>query len=262
MLNMASMRVLIADDERPSRAFLASMLATFAGVTVVAEARTGREAVRLNAIHRPDVLFLDLQMPEMDGLAVVGALNGAPLPLVVFVTAFDEFATRAFDLGVVDYLTKPVDRQRLQQTIRRLEDRLAGLDDDQAAGGALVANHVDSPRRTNEPWLKRVPVKRADGIAFVPTTQIASVVAERELLHITTRRLERHIISYRLKNLEARLDPDKFIRLGRGALVNIDAIVSVTPQAGGVCLVRLDNGQTLQTSRIQTRSLRLRLFHL
>ena len=259
---MSKLRVVIADDERPARLFLAALLRGVPDVVVVAQAANGADAIHLIEQHKPDVALLDLQMPEVDGLGVVRLLRRRFLPLVVFVTAYDEYAVKAFELNAVDYLTKPVAEARLREALRRVRDRLERQDLREAATTQLreaveTYDHLSPASR-----LERIPVRRKDDILLVPVSQIASIVAEGELLHLTTSRLERHTISYRLKDLEARLDPAKFIRLGRGVLANLDAIVRVTPLPGGMYSVRLQNGQQLDVSRIQSRLLRGRLLQL
>lgn len=257
-----AIRVVIADDERPARAFLLARLRGVPNVSVVAQAADGAEAVQLIEQHAPDVVFLDLQMPEIDGLGVVRLLTRRPLPLIVFVTAYDEYAVKAFELNAVDYLTKPVAENRLLEAMRRVQERLDRADlREQAATDLSRALHTYE-RTAPASRLDRIPVRRKDDIVLVPVGQVASVVAEGELLHLTTVRGERHTVSYRLKDLEARLDPGRFIRLGRGTLANIDHIANVTPMPGGTYAVRLHNGQSLDVSRIQSRILRSRLLHL
>jgi two-component system LytT family response regulator len=255
-------RVVVADDERPALAFLAAMLRSFPEVDIVAQARDGAEAIRDIERLRPDLVFLDLQMPEVDGLSVVRLLKRRYLPLVIFVTAYDEHAVKAFEVNAVDYLTKPVTEPRLRDAMRRAHERLDRRElRDQAAAdveqAVLTYDHLAVASR-----LDRIPVRRKDDIVLVPVSQIASVEAEGELLHLTTGRQERHIITYRLKDLEARLDPAKFIRLSRSALANIDYIAKVTPMPGGLYTVKLQNGQELDVSRIQSRLLRGRLLNL
>jgi two-component system LytT family response regulator len=256
------LRVVIADDERPARMFLAAQLRALGDVTILAQAANGAEAIQLIEQHRPELAVLDLQMPEVDGLGVVRLLRRRFLPLVVFVTAHDEYAVKAFELNAVDYLTKPVTEARLREALRRVRDRLERQDLRDAAAAHLrkaVDTYDEIAPATR---LDRIPVRRKDDIVLVPVAQIASIVAEGELLHLTTSRQERHTIAYRLKDLEARLDPAKFIRLGRGVLANVDAIVRVTPLPGGMYSVKLLNGQELDVSRIQSRLLRGRLLQL
>ncbi len=258
----ARLRVVIADDERPARSFLVATLRALTDVVVVGEAANGAEAIQLIERHKPDVALLDVQMPEIDGLSVVRLLRRRFMPLVIFVTVYDEHAVKAFEMNAVDYLTKPVAEPRLREALRRARERLERGDEREAAVTHLRDAVVDYDRATPVGYLDRIPVRQKDDIVLVPSSQIASIVAEGELVHLTTARQERYTISYRVKHLEARLDPLKFIRLGRGVLVNIDFIVRATQLPGGMYSVTLRNGQQLDVSRIQSRLLRGRLLQL
>ncbi len=256
------LRTVIADDERPARSYLAAILRAAGGVEIVAEAANGAEAIQAIERHRPDLAVLDLQMPEVDGLSVVRLLRRRHLPLVIFVTAYDEYAVRAFELNAVDYLTKPVTESRLRDALRRTRERLERQDLRESAATRLHNAVAAYEREAPAGRLERLPVRHKGDIVLVPVGQIASIVADGEFLHITTARLDRYTINYRLKDLEARLDPARFIRLGRGVLANIDQIVRATPMPGGLYTVKLGNGQELDVSRIQSRLLRGRLLQL
>jgi two-component system, LytTR family, response regulator len=201
-------------------------------------------------------------MPELDGIGVVRMLSKAKLPLIAFVTAFDEYAVKAFELNAVDYLLKPVDKARLRHALNRAHERMEQselLADDRRRIEESIVAYESAVRPA---LLERVPVRRRDEIVLVPVASIASVVAEGELLFLTTNRGERHTITYRLKDLEPRLDPARFIRLGRGTLASIDQIVKVHVMPGGTHIAQLANGQKLQVSRLQSRFLRERLLRL
>ncbi len=258
----ARLRVVIADDERPARSFLRALLRSFEDVLLVGEAASGQEAVTIIEQERPDLALLDLHMPELDGFGVVKMLKKQTTPLIAFVTAYDEYAVRAFDMNAVDYLLKPVEKSRLRATLNRAQERVehAEIVEEQTnrVGTAIAAYEVAA----KGPFLERVPVRRRDEIALVPVHQIASIVAEGELLHLMTVTNEEFTITYRLKDLEARLDPARFVRLGRGTLANIDLIARVTVMPGGTHVAILRNGQKLQVSRLQSRALRERFLRL
>lgn len=255
-------RAIVADDERPARAFLTGLLGKCADVAIIGEAESGVDAVELIERERPDLALLDLQMPELDGLGVVRALRKDRVPLVAFVTAYDEYAVRAFELNALDYLLKPVDPRRLRATINRAHERLERTDFRPAEAERLkaVASEIQLGPPTS--YLRRIPVRRRDDIVIVPVEQVASVVADGELLHITTVTHERHTITYRLKDLEARLDPSRFVRLSRGALVNADLILRISPMPGGTFVVTLKNNVQLPVSRLRARVLRDELLRL
>jgi len=250
------LRVMIADDERPARSFLAALLRSFEDVEIVGEATNGSEAVEIIEREKPDLALLDLQMPELDGLSVVRLLRKEATPLVAFVTAYDEYAVRAFDLNAVDYLLKPVDSVRLRETLNRAQERLDQADFRSDEVSHLRAAADDYDAATKPDYIERIPVRERSEIILLSVGSIASIIADGELLHITTAADERYSINYRLKELETRLDPAKFTRLSRGAIVNIEMISRVSPMPGGTFVITLKNGQKLQASRLQSRVLR------
>jgi DNA-binding LytR/AlgR family response regulator len=204
-------------------------------------------------------------MPELDGLGVVRLLRKDVLPLVAFVTAYDEYAVRAFELNAVDYLLKPVEAPRLRHTLTRAHERLERADwrTARADESQRLERAAESVAAAAAPTLlRRIPVRRRDDILLLPVEQVASVVADGELLHLHTAANERFTITYRLKDLEARLDPAEFVRLSRGTLARVDAIAKVSPMPGGTYLVTLRTGQQLQVSRIRSRVVREQLLKL
>jgi two-component system LytT family response regulator len=254
------LRVLVVDDEEPARTLLREYLGRAGGVQIVGECRNGFEAVK--AVHdlQPDLLFLDIQMPKLNGFEVLELLGRDVA--VVFATAFDEHAIKAFEVNAVDYLLKPVSAARLRETLNRAQERLerADLRVEALRQVRLAAGEYEKavpPER-----LERLPVRQGDRILLLPVAQIASIRAEGELLHVTTARSGRHTVACRLKDLERKLDPARFVRLGRGELANIDLITRVNVMPGGTYVVVLQNGQELAVSRIQSRILRDRLLRL
>lgn len=259
---MSTLRVLVAEDERPARLFLISMLNAFEDVKIVGEASNGRQALELIEQEQPDLVLLDLQMPEIDGLSVVKSLKKNQMPLIAFVTAYDEYAVRAFELNAIDYLLKPVEKARLKETLLRAYEFSISTNIQKQEEENLDQSLKDYELSSQLTPLERIPIKNRDEIIIVPVNQIASVVADGELLCITTISNESYVINYRLKNLELRLDPAKFVRLGRGALVNIDTIAKINQIPDGTYMVTLTNNQQIKVSRIQSRPLRERLLRL
>ncbi len=256
------LRVVIADDERPARAFLTSLLRDFDDVEIVGEATNGAEAIEVIEDKRPDMALLDLQMPELDGLEVVRLLNKERMPLVAFVTAYDEYAVRAFELNAIDYMLKPVSRARLREAINRAIERLERDDLRQEHTTKIQKAVAQIEDESPAQLLERIPVRKRDEIVIVPVDRIAAIEADGELLHITTDSNDRHTITRALKDLEARLDPKRFIRLSRGALVNLERIETVTPMPGGTYVVTLSNQQKLPVSRQRSKILREQLLKL
>lgn len=258
---MNKLRVIIADDERPVREFLKAVLRQFEAVEIVGEAENGAEAVEIIKQTKPDLALLDLQMPEISGLEAIKLLRKNETPLVAFVTAYDEFAVQAFEVNAVDYLLKPVEKIRLGETLQRAGERLEQTDWRETETENLhnATEIYDASR--SEP-LERIPVKKRDEIYLIPVAEIASVVADGELLHITTDKNQNYTVNYRLKDLESRLDEKQFVRLSRGALVNAEMIARVAPMPGGTYLIVLKNGQEIASSRQQSKILRLKLLKL
>ena len=258
----ARLRVVVADDERPARSFLLALLRAFDDVAVVGEAKSGKEAVSLIEQERPDLALLDWQMPELDGIGVVRMLRKDRIPLIAFVTAHDEYAVKAFEVNAVDYLLKPVDKARLRETLNRAEERIEHEEIVAEQATRVTAAIESYEAATRPPYLERIPIRQREEVIIVPVQQIACIVADGELLNITTIRNERHTINFRLKDLEQRLDPARFIRLGRGILANVDLITKVNVMPGGAHVAVLSTGQELMISRLQSRLIRERLLKL
>lgn len=258
---MNKLRTIIADDERPARNFLKNILLEFEDIEIVGEAENGAEAYELIKSENPDLALLDLQMPEVSGLEVVKLLRKDQMPLVAFITAYDEYAIQAFEINAVDYLLKPIDRSRLRETINRVQERLEQKDFRETET-KKVKKAVEVYEESKQEFIKRIPVKTQDEILLVPVENVASIVADGELLHITTNKNEKYIINFRLKDIEAKLDTAKFIRLSRGALANVEMFEKVSPMPGGTYLVTLINGQEISSSRLQSKILRERLLKL
>ncbi len=255
-------RVVIADDEGPARASLADLLHSWDDVELVGQAVSGPEAVRLIEATRPDLALLDLQMPELDGLGVVRMLRRDAVPLVAFVTAYDEYAVHAFELAALDYLLKPVQPARLRATLTRAHERLEQADYDPGESARVHAAAAAIEVGASGAYLRRIPVRRGEDIVILPVEQIASIVAHGDALHVTTAAGERHTLAYRLKELEPRLDPARFLRLSRSTIANVDLIERVSPMPGGTYVVTLRNRQMLNVSRLRARALRDELLRL
>jgi DNA-binding LytR/AlgR family response regulator len=259
---MNKLRIIIADDERPAREFLKSILREFEDVEIVGEAENGAEAIEIIKREKPDLALLDLQMPEITGLEVVKMLRKSQMPLVAFVTAYDEFAVQAFEVNAIDYLLKPIEKSRLWETLQRVSERLEHTDFRIAEAEKLKKAAQAYDESIRPAFLERIPVKRNEEILLIPVSEIVSIVADGELLHITNLQNKRFVINHRLKDLETRLAPDKFVRLSRGALVNLEMISKINQMPGGTFSVLLKNGQEIPSSRLQSRVLRERLLKL
>jgi len=251
-------RVLVVDDEPLARDCVADALSRAPDVEIVGECGSGREALDAIRRLRPDVVFLDIRMPDLSGLEVAQRL-GARGPAVVFVTAYDEHALRAFDLHAVDYVVKPFDDARLLEALEWARAR-APSDRAAAARGAardLAAAEAagDPPRGPDEP-VSRLTVREGRHIRFVPTERIRWLESERNyvVLHTETGSVR---MRSTLRDLSARLDPARFVRVHRSRVVNLDHVDRVEPWFNGTYRVVLLDGTTLRVSRSYRRDLLL-----
>jgi two-component system LytT family response regulator len=233
-------RALIIDDEPLGRERIRMLLATHPQVQIVGECADGRSAVEAIRAHKPDLVFLDIRMPELDGFEVLEALGRAALPHVVFVTAFDEYAIRAFEVNAVDYLLKPVDPVRLAQSIERVE-RSSGEDADERVLAVLELMRRPEHR-------SRVVVRDNRGAFFLATADIAWLEAAGNYVRVHANG-KSYLLRETLKDLEATLDPERFVRVHRSAVVNLDAIERVEPWKRGEYAVLLRDGTRLVSSR-------------
>jgi two-component system LytT family response regulator len=252
------LRVVIADDEPLVRRGLRRLLSEEPGVRVVAEARDGIEATEAIACHHPDVLFLDVQMPERDGFGVLNALRDHPTPAVVFVTAYDRYAVRAFDAHAVDYLLKPFDDERFHLAMARLRARLAEPSprDDARLEGTVRSMLIELRARreqTPAPHVDRVLVKHAGRTIVLAVNDIDWIEAEDNYVRLHTAR-RAYLIREPLSALEARLDPSCFARIHRSAIVNRSRVHALEPQASGGIAAVLSTGVRLPVGRRYRRS--------
>jgi two-component system, LytTR family, response regulator len=238
-------RVLIADDEAPARRKLARFLGEHPEIEIVAEASNGIDTVDLIAMTKPEIAFLDIQMPDLDGLGVAEAIARTEhAPAIVFVTAHDRYALRAFDVSAVDYLLKPYDRERFE---RALERALVHAAAPEGATQTAIAQIVEQARN-EEGYAKRLLVPREGRSFFLPVREIVRVEADGNNAEIHTQRG-----AFRLRTtmdaLESRLDPAQFARIHRSHLVNIDALGAIEPGLRGDHVATLRDGVQLPWSR-------------
>lgn len=233
------MRVLIAEDEKPARDKLARLLREHGDITLVAECADGLEAARALETEEPDVALLDIQMPGISGLELAAQLDVEHAPLIVFVTAFDEHAVRAFELNAVDYLLKPYDKERLSQTIARIRERL----DDKRSRHIAVAT-----ARTQAGATERLLVPHGEMLELIDAASIESLEADDNYVHVHTG-VKRYVLRRTLQDLLAQLGEHHFARIHKSAAVNIAAIQSFAPLFKGDYQVKLASGRELRMSR-------------
>ena len=242
------MRTLIVDDEAPARERLKRLLAGIDGVQVAGEAGSGLQAVEMIENEEPDLVLLDIQMPGLDGFGVIEALENPPP--VVFVTAYDEYAIRAFEVSALDYLLKPFSRERLEKAIRRAQE--AQIDEQGFA--TRLAPLLESLASQGR-YLARLAVRDRDRIHVLDVGDLdwIGVEGERTFVHVGDRV---YPIRRTLAELEARLDPARFFRAHRSAIVNLDRVKEIIPWFKGSHKLRLTTGAEVDLSRAQARVLR------
>ncbi len=248
--------VLVADDELPARQRLIDLLRRDEQVASVIEAADGETAVEMIQRQNPDLLFLDVQMPELDGLAVIDAIGAAEMPLTVFVTAFDQHAIRAFEANALDYLLKPFSDERFEATMTRAKARL----DERSMKefGQRVMKMVSAAPASPERRLDRLVVKAGGTTRFVRTVDIDWIEAAGVYvtLHVGGKEL---LYRAALNDLAEKLDPRRFVRVHRSALINIESVLQLEPISHGEFEAVLKNGSRTRVSRTYRVQLEKRL---
>jgi len=270
-----TLSALIIDDEQLAREELAYLLAQVGGVDVVAQGANGIEAVELIEEHHPDMVFLDVQMPGLDGFAVIQRLidrrtksgdDAEPLPQIVFATAYDQYAVRAFDVNAVDYLLKPFDRVRVEQAVERVKGRLSGgtpgsLPESQIESLLRLLNRPQGASRTPQP--AKLIVQAQSRLLLIDQAEICYAAIDDGVIRVVTQSFEGSSKCRTLEELLDLLDPALFWRAHRGFVVNINHIREVVPWFKSSYQLRMNDKQKTEipVSRNQTRRLR-ELFNL
>ena len=243
---MRDIRALIVDDEALARERVRTLLAAASGVTIIGECTGGREAVEAIIDQEPDLVFLDVQMPDLDGFQVLEALGDDDLPAIVFVTAYDEYALRAFDVHAVDYLLKPIEPERFARTLEHVRTTLGNRSDRLEALLDALATR-DLP-------LDRLVIRTRGKVSFLKPSEIDWVEADGKHVKLHAGR-ETHVVRQQLKRLEPRLTPHGFVRVHRSAIVNIDRIKELEPWFHGEYVVILKDGTKLTSSAAHSEAL-------
>lgn len=238
-------RVLIVDDEPLARRRLAKLLSEDAEVEIVGECANGRDAIAAIEAQQPDLLFLDVQMPEIDGFAVLAAIDEAQMPLVIFVTAFDQYAVRAFEVHAVDYLLKPFDRARFAGAFEQAKRRLQSERGEQMSARTLAL--LEELKAQNQ-YLERLIIKSGGRVFFIKSDDIDWIEAEGKYVRLHVGK-ESHLLREAISSLESRLDPKKFLRIHRSNIVNIECIKELEPWFHNEYRVILRDGTKLMMSR-------------
>jgi len=235
-------RVLIADDEPIARQVLREHIESMPGLEVVGEASTGPETLQCILDLQPDLVLLDLQMPELDGLATARSLRGNRTPAVIFVTAYERHALEAFEVGAVDYVLKPVRRERLERAVEK------------------ARKHAPSPAVPAAGSLRKIVGRRGSDMYLLDPTEIVAFQAEGELVHIVTaseaKAGQRYLSDHCLKVLEEKLERPRFRRVHRSTIINTDHIRKISPLSSKRWLLRMSNGFEAVVSKRLAGSIR------
>lgn len=238
-------RAIIVDDEPLARERIRQLLASEADVEVVAECRDGHEAVAAVRELDPDLAFLDIQMPEMDGFDVLAELAGNRLPVIVFVTAYDQYALRAFEVHAIDYLLKPFDARRFRDALGRAREQVAARG--AAAINQRMAGLLDDLQARRR-YLQRFVVRTAGRILFVSAREVEAIEADGNYMRLYGDR-DAYLIRDTMEGLAAKLDPQRFLRVHRSWIVNVDHIQELQSWFQGGWVVVLRRGRRIHVGR-------------
>jgi two-component system, LytTR family, response regulator len=238
-------RAVIVDDEELARQILREYLGHHLNIELIAECANGFEAVKTVAEQKPDLVFLDIQMPKLDGFEVL-ELMGAGAAAVIFVTAYDNYAIRAFDVHAVDYLLKPIGRDRFEAALHRATERLS------AGGGKtpamLPGSELAAAARPPSQYLDRIPVRDGVRVFIIPVAKLDYAEAQDDYVELTAEG-KKHLKQQTISSLEAALDPARFLRIHRSYIVNLERVTRIEPYAKESHVAVLSNGATLPVSR-------------
>ena len=237
-------RVLIVDDEPLARDRIREMLKNDREVQVVGEARNGSEAIAAITSEAPDIVFLDVQMPDMDGFDVLKTLAVESMPLVIFVTAYDQHAIRAFDVHAIDYLMKPFDRKRFGKALDRAKAQLQRTNEPDTGRILKLLEEM----KAGSGYLERFSIKNGASVVFVRAQDVDSIEAEGNYVRINIANSS-HLLRDTLSSIEAQIDPRTFVRIHRRTIVNINRVRELQTWARGESRVVLHSGASHTVSR-------------
>jgi two-component system LytT family response regulator len=245
-----TLRVIIVDDEPLARERLHDLLALESDIDIIGECADGRQAISAIRELAPDLVFLDVQMPELDGFGVLEELGPETTPVVVFVTAYDQYALRAFEVHALDYLLKPFDRDRFRKAIARARQLISGDDTDAFRSRVIqLLSEIHVTPRTDTPQhLARMMVRTGGRVYFVRAADVDWIEAAGNYVRLHTG-AESHVIRDSLSALETKLDPASFARIHRSTMVNLERVKQLEPLFHGDYTVVLHDGTRLTLSR-------------
>lgn len=250
------LKVVIADSEPASRLLIKMLLAGFENVKIIGEAENGLQLFEINKTLFPDLILVDLSIPDLYSPELGDLMRNKKMPLIGVLASSDKYAVEAFKIGAIDYLLKPVESAKLAETLNRTYDRLnSAANFKRQSENGIQKIVIDKPLN-KVPLLEHLPLRDESETVLLPVAKIASIVANLEWIVITTAENQKFSIKYALKDLEKRLDHTKFMRLSRGTIVNIEMIEKIFDLPGGSYQILLKNNERHSASRIQSRVIR------
>ena len=240
----SNIKALIVDDEELARLLIRELIKTHQDIEIVAECANGFEAVKAVAEHKPDLIFLDVQMPKLSGFDVL-ELIGTEIP-VIFVTAYDQYAMRAFDVHAVDYLLKPVGRDRFEAALDRAKSRIG--DKSRSAQPTFSATELAAAARAPKQFLERIVIKDGTRVTLISTAKLDYAEAQDDYVALASEG-KKHLKQQTIAGLEACLDPQQFVRVHRSYLVNFERVVRIEPYGKDSRLAILADGTRLPVSK-------------
>lgn len=260
----AKIRTIIVDDEPLARRNLRVLLERDPQIEILEECRNGREAVKAINTLSPDLIFLDIQMPEMDGFDVLERVGPAHIQAIIFVTAFDQYALKAFDVHALDYLLKPFDDERFARALERAKSQIAAREINQLSGRLLALLEERETERKgstrDSAYLTRLMIKASSRMMLLKVDEIDFIEADGNYAKLHVGR-KTHLLREKMNDLEGRLDPAKFVRIHRSIIVNLDRIKELHPHFNGDYVVVLEDGRQLKLSRTRREHLESRLIN-
>lgn len=238
-----TLRSVVVDDEQLARHLLIEILGKRPDVEIIGEYGDSRQAIAAVRRDKPDVMFLDIQMPGRDGFEILDAL-GEEAPHVVFVTAHDEYAVQAFDLAAVDYILKPLEEDRVYRAIDRV---IARTRQGSVQEPTAITSMLAAMRSQRAEYLRFLPVKNKQRVVLLPVSEISCIEAEGKYVRVYAGG-EQHVIRRTMHSLESALDPAKFIRVSRSAIVNIELVSHLDPWSHGEWAITMRNGHRVISS--------------
>jgi len=244
-------KTIIADDEPLAREKIRNLLEEDPDIELIGECADGIETVTAIRNQQPDLVFLDVQMPELDGFGVLKALSDSNMPTLIFVTAYDQYALRAFEVHALDYLLKPFDRERFQKALQRAKEHIRKEKSGEVNEKLLtLLEDLKSEKSNNQErkYLDRLVIKAGGRVTFLKTAEIDCIEAAGNYIRLYIGK-DSHLLRDTMNNIQTKLDPEKFLRIHRSTILKIDRIKELQPWYHGEYVVTLENGKQLTSSR-------------